>query len=160
MWIHVQGRIATCREKTHRKGPVSVRGSTSGGVQPRNIPNMAGIGISIHVQERTATCTWQQHREGLVQARETSFRGVQPREQGQNTAKGRYRHVDPRLEAYSHVHKANTSKRAGKGTWINVQRRTATCTGPTHRKGTVQARGSKSKGLQPRAQGQYTQIGR
>ena len=100
--------------------------------------------------------------------------GIQPRAHGPRSQKGRYRHVDPRPGAYSHVHRANTPERTVRDTWIHVQGRTATRTWRTHptepvqpralgqhsRKGPVQAHGSTSRGVQPRVQGQPTEKGR
>ena len=60
--------------------------------------------------------------------------------------------MDPRSQASSHVHSWNRRKRSATGTWILVPGPTATCTGPTGEIGRLQAGGSMSRGLQPRAQ--------
>ena len=110
-------------------------------------PKRVRTGTLIHVQSRTGTCAEP------VQARVFTSRGVRIRAQSLHTEKSRYRHGDTRPKAYLHVHKAYTPKRAGTGTEIHVQRRTCTCTKPTHRKEPVQARGSTSRGLKAREQG-------
>ena len=113
-----------------------------------NILKRADTGTWINVQRRTTTYTRSTHGKGPVEARVSTSRGVQSRTQDQQTEKGRYRHVDPCPEAYSHVHRANTPKRgryrhvdprpkafshvhkantpkiACKGTWIHLKRRT------------------------------------
>ena len=61
-------------------------------------------------------------------------RGVHTRPQGEHTYKGRFRHVDVRLDAPTQVHRAYTRKRAGAGTWMHVQTRTHTFKRHTNRK--------------------------
>ena len=84
--------------------------------------------------------------------------GVQPRAQGVHPENGRYRHVDPRPVAYSHVNRAYKPKRAGRATWIHIRRRKATCTALHNEKGP--APGRVSGGVQPREQGVHTEKGR
>ena len=89
--------------------------------------------------------------------------------------KGRYRYVDPTLEAHRHVatsrsiqtrhvdpppHAYRYVYMASTGTWMHVQMCTATCKGPTHRIGPVQASGSNPRGVQARVQALYNGKGR
>ena len=88
--------------------------------------------------------------------------------------------MDARREAYTHVHRAYTPKRACTGTWLHVQRRTGrvytpkmastgtwmhvqrptqTCARGTHRKRPVQARVSTSRGIHTPTQGVHTEKG-
>ena len=63
----------------------------------------------------------------------------------------RYRRVEPRPGAYTHVHRPYTPERAGTATWSHVQGRTHTCIGRTRRNGPVQARGATSRSVHTRA---------
>ena len=176
-----------CTGPIHRKWPAQPRGFTSAGVPPRaqglhtekdwhshvNPPpeasghvhraytrKRADRGFWIQLRRRTAACTGPTHRKVPAQARGLTSERVLPRAQGVHTEKGRYRHVNSRPEAYSHLHMAYTPKSTGTATWIHVRRRTATCTGTTHRKGSAQQPVSTQGGVEQRAQGVHTAKGR
>ena len=143
MYIHVQTRTHTSIGRTQRKGPVQARGFTH--VHNKNTPK----------RKIQARGSWSRGVHPRSQKEHPDNGGAHPRAQGEHTEKSRYR----RAEAYTQVHRANTPKRVGKGTWIDVQRRTSTYRRGTHRKGPVQARGSTSKRVHTRAMGVHTEHG-
>ena len=116
-------------------------------------PKRAGRGTWIHVRRRTATCNGSTYKKVPEQEYGSTSGGVRQRAQALHPEKGRHSHVGPRTEAYSHVHRAYALKREGTSTWIQLQRRTVTCTGPTPRKVPGKARGSTFGGVRPCALG-------
>ena len=72
----------------------------------------AAKGTWMHVQRHTHTCTGRKHRKRQVQARGCMSRGKHSRSQGVHTEKGSYRYVDSRPEAYTHINRVYTLKRA------------------------------------------------
>ena len=153
--MYVEKRSPTCTGRTHRRGPVQVRGATSKGVHPSTQSEHLEQGRYRHVDTGTPTCTGRTHQTGPVYTRGYTSKGVHSRAQGEHTEKGRYRHVDPYPNAHSLVYRSNIPKSGGKGSWIHVPRRTATCPGRPHRKEPVEARGSTSRGVHPSAQDEH-----
>ena len=96
----------------------------------------AGIGTWIHVLRRRGISTVPTHRRRPVRACGSTSSGVHARTQGLHSEKGRNQHGNIRPEAYKHVHRTYTPKRA------------------------EQARGSSSRGVQKRAQALHTEEGR
>ena len=125
-----------------------------------NTRKWAGRGTWNHVQGATPTSTGGTRGKGPTQARGSTFRGLKLRAQVQHAEKGRYRRVDQHPGAYSHVHMSNTRERARTGAWTHIQVFTAACTCRTRGKGPAQARGSTSRGLQPRAHVEQPEKGR
>ena len=161
-WIHIHGSTLLCTSRTHGRGRLQVRGSTSRGLHPRaevEQSEKAATGPQIYVQGPTHPCTGQIHGKGRLLARGFTSRGLKPRSHVEHAENGGYRHVDARPGAYTHVHKSYTRKRAAKGTWIHVQAPTPTCTGRTHKKRRLQARGSTSRGQHPRALVEHAEKG-
>ena len=107
-----------------------------------------------HVDPRsglTPTYTGRTQGKGRLQARGSTSSGLHPHVHVEHTENGGYRHVNPRQGAYTHVNRSNTRKRAATGRWIHIQGPTPTSTFRTHGQGRLQARGSTSRGLHPRA---------
>ena len=148
--MHVQTRTQTCNGLNTKK---------------------AGTGTCMHVQTRKThvhraytpkkggTSTWKHVKTRTHTARGRSSRRVHTRTQGVHTEMGGCRLVDARPDAYTHVHRAYTPKRAVTCTCMHVNMRIYTCTGLTHRRGLVQGRGRKSTRVHTRAQGVHTEKG-